>query len=88
MEILPPEYSWLQPIIVASIVVFFVSWIANSIFSANNFLNALLTALIFGLIFAGLVHFGMGGIEISIDTPDLATEPAPLTEPAPGTTNN
>ena len=71
MEILPPEYSWLQPIIVASIVVFFVSWIANAIFSANDFLNALLTALIFGLIFAGLVYSGMGGIEISIDTPAI-----------------
>jgi ribose/xylose/arabinose/galactoside ABC-type transport system permease subunit len=86
MEIFPPEYSWLQPIIVASIVVFFVSWIANAIFSANDFLNALLTALIFGLIFAGLVYSGMGGIEISIDTPAAITDTEPAT--SPGTINN
>jgi ribose/xylose/arabinose/galactoside ABC-type transport system permease subunit len=86
MEILPPEYSWLQPIIVASIVVFFVSWIANAIFSANDFLNALLTAIIFGLIFAGLVYSGMGGIEISIDTPAALTDTEPA--PTPGTINN
>ncbi|MGF1619121.1 MAG: hypothetical protein ACFCUR_00745 [Rhodomicrobiaceae bacterium] len=88
MDLLPPEYLWLQPVIVASIVVFFVAWIGNAIFSANNFLNALLTALIFGLIFAGLIYFGLGSIEISIDTPDMTTDTAPLTEPAPGTTNN
>jgi ribose/xylose/arabinose/galactoside ABC-type transport system permease subunit len=88
MEILPPEYSWLQPIIVASIVVFFVSWIANAIFSANDFLNALLTAIIFGLIFSGLVYFGMGGIEISIDTPAAITDTEPATGTGTGTINS
>ena len=83
MEILPPEYLWLQPIIVASIAVFFVSWIANAIFSANDFLNALLTAIIFGLIFTGLTYSGMGNIEISIDQPNVNAEST-----TPGTLNS
>jgi len=85
MELLPAEYLWLQPVIVGAIVVFFVTWIGNTIFSGNNFLNALLVAILFGVIFAGLIYFGVGSIDISIDTPTSVE--APTINGDAGTTN-
>lgn len=75
---LPPEYVWLEPIIIVSVIVFFVTWIGNTIFSGNNFVNAILVALIFGLIFAGLDYFGLGTISVSFDEVPVAEAPALL----------
>ena len=90
MEFFPDEYMWIQPVLVAAIVVFFVDWIGNSLTFSNRFINALVTAILFGLIFGALTYFGYGGIEISIDTVPAADAPASLsTEPAaPTTTTN
>ncbi|NJM35154.1 MAG: hypothetical protein HC850_11085 [Rhodomicrobium sp.] len=76
---LPAEYVWLEPVIIASVVVFFIDWIGNSITFSNRIINAFMTALIFGLIFAALTYFGFGSIEMS-----LSTSPAPG---APGATS-
>lgn len=65
---LPAEYAWLEPVIIASVVVFFVDWIGNSITFSNRIINAFVTALIFGLIFGVLVYFGYGSVEMSVTT--------------------
>lgn len=87
---LPAEYAWLEPILVASIVVFFVDWIGNSITFSNRVINALVTAILFGLIFGALTYYGYGGIEVTIDTVPAADAPAaggsPAAADAPGST--
>jgi hypothetical protein len=77
---LPIEYLWLESVLIAAIVVFFVDWIGNSITFSNRFINALVTALLFALIFGVITYFGYGGIEISIDT--VPAIDAPANQPA------
>lgn len=79
---LPAEYIWLESVLIAAIVVFFVDWIGNSITFSNRLVNALVTAIIFALIFGVITYFGYGGIEITIDTVPAADAPANLSTPA------
>ena len=74
---LPAEYQWLEPVVIASIVVFIIDWIGNTITFSNRVINAFVTALIFGLIFAGLVYTGFGSVEISfnLSPPAVTTGP-------------
>ena len=87
MGFISEEYLWIQPVVVAAIVVFFVDWIGNSITFSNRFINALVTAILFGLIFGALTYFGYGGVEMSIDTVPAADAPASLSTQPPATTN-
>ena len=73
---LPPQYQWLEPVIIAAIVVFVIDWIGNTITFSNRVINAFVTALIFGLVFAALTYSGYGGIAISINpTPTSVVAP-------------
>lgn len=53
---LPGDLSWLEPVIVASIIVFFVDLIGNMLSFNNRILNALTTALVFLAIFGTLSY--------------------------------
>lgn len=53
---MPPEFSWLEPAIVAAIIVFFVDLIGNMLSFSNRILNALTTALVFLAIFGTLSY--------------------------------
>ncbi len=53
---MPPELAWLEPVIVASIIVFFVDLIGNMLSFSNRILNALTTALVFLAIFGTLSY--------------------------------
>lgn len=64
---LPAEYIWLEPVIVAAIVVFVVDLIGNSIAYGGRFINAIATAAVFFVVFAGLAYFGLGSLEVSTD---------------------
>jgi hypothetical protein len=79
---LPPEYHWLEPVVIASIVVFFIDWIGNTITFSNRVINAFMTALVFGLVFAALVYTGVGRIEISFNPP--SSQVSPTTPPGQG----
>lgn len=69
------EYSFLEPVIVAAIVVFFVDLIGNILSFSNRFVNALVTAIIFGLIFGALSYYGYGGV--AVDLPTSVPAPTP-----------
>lgn len=85
---LPEEYLWLEPVLIAAVVVFFVDWIGNTITFSNRVINAFVTALIFGLIFGALVYFGYGSIELSVSSTPSPDAPATIqSSPAPGQTN-
>lgn len=72
---LPPEYAWFEPVLIASIVVFFVDWIGNNITFSNRLVNALVTAIIFALLFGTLVYLGYGGVEVTFNPTPSPTAP-------------
>ena len=68
MNFLPENLHWLQPVLIAAIVVFIVDLIGNIISFSSRFTNALITAVIFALIFGTLVRANMGGVRMDLPT--------------------
>lgn len=73
---IPAPYGWLEPVILAAIVVFIVDLIGNTLTFSNRFLNALVTSLVFAVIFGGLVYFGYGAVDVTVSTTPSPTAPA------------
>ena len=61
---LPPQYAWLEPVIVGAIIVFVIDLIGNMISFSSRITNALVTALVFAAIFGGLLYSGLGRVEV------------------------
>jgi hypothetical protein len=49
--LLPVQYAWFEPVLIATIVVFIIDLVGNSIGFGNRFLSALMSALVFALVF-------------------------------------
>ena len=73
---LPVEYAWFEPVLVATIVVFIIDLVGNSIGFGNRFLSAFMSAIVFALVFGALVYFGYGSVSMSVTTTPSATAPA------------
>ena len=73
---LPPQYFWLEPVIVAAIVVFVIDLIGNTLAFGNRVVNAFVTAVVFALVFGSLVYFGYGNISMSVSAVPSASAPA------------
>ena len=69
--VLPSECVWLEPVIVAAIVVFLVDLIGNSIAYSGRVINAVVSAVVFFVIFAALSYFGLGSLQVSTDVVDV-----------------
>lgn len=54
---MPQDYSWLEPVLVAAAIVFVVDLIGNMISFSNRFVNALVTATLFAIIFGAMSMF-------------------------------
>ena len=76
--VLPSEYAWIEPVLIASLVVFVVSWLGNKLTLANPIVNAIVTAVIFGLIFGAITYFGYGSVTMTVTTKPSPTAPAQL----------
>ena len=74
--LLPPPYMWLEPVLIAAVVVFVIDLIGNTISFSNRILNAFVTAVVFALIFGSLVYFGYGNIAVSVSSTPSASAPA------------
>jgi hypothetical protein len=74
--LLPAQYLWLEPVIIAAVVVFVVSFIGNILSFGSRITNALVTAIVFAVIFGAVVYYGYGDIYIRLDTKPSATAPA------------
>jgi hypothetical protein len=75
--ILPPEYAWFEPVLIAAIIVFLIDVIGSTIvFSRRPVLNALASAIVFAIIFGLLVYYGYGKVEMSVSTTPQPTAPA------------
>ena len=73
--LLPAQYAWFEPVLIASIVVFVIDLIGASIAFGNRFLSALTSAILFALVFGALVYFGYGNVSMSVTTTPSATAP-------------
>lgn len=80
------ELGWLQPVLIATVVVFFLDLIGNMISFSNRVLNALTTAVVFAVVFSALIHFGVVSFNVeTVPTPAATTE-EPATTDSPTTT--
>jgi hypothetical protein len=73
---LPAQYAWFEPVLIASIVVFVINLIGNSITFSNRYLSALVSAIVFAIVFGGLVYFGYGNVSMSVKSTPSSTAPA------------
>jgi len=76
---MPAEYTWIEPVGIAAVVVFIISWLGNWITFSNRGLNALATAVVFGLIFGALAYFRVATLSITFP----GREPAGVAKPGP-----
>jgi hypothetical protein len=49
---LPPEYAWVELVIIAALVVFVSDLIGNTVSFNNRFMNARATAIVFAVVFS------------------------------------
>jgi hypothetical protein len=73
---LPAQYAWFEPVLVASIVVFVIDLIGNTITFSSRFVSALVSAIVFAVVFGALVYFGYGNISMSVQSTPSAGAPA------------
>jgi hypothetical protein len=73
---LPAQYAWFEPVLIASVVVFVIDLIGNSFAFGNRYIGALVSAILFALVFGALVYFGYGNVTMSVTTTPSATAPA------------
>jgi hypothetical protein len=86
--ILPTEYTWFEPVLIAAIIVFIIDVIGSIIvFSRRPVLNALASAVVFAVIFGVLVYYGYGRVEMSVSTTPEPTAPAQTSPSAPARTS-
>ena len=74
--LLPPQYAWFEPVLIASIVVFVIDLIGNSITFSSRYLSALVSAIVFAVVFGSLVYFGYGSVTMSLKATPSASAPA------------
>lgn len=73
---LPVEYLWLEPVIIAAIIVFVIDLIGNTLAFGSRVVNAFVTAIVFTLIFGSLVYFGYGSISMTVSATPSVSAPA------------
>jgi hypothetical protein len=78
MPFLPPEFAWLEPVLIAAGVVFVVDLIGNFLSFSNRFVNALVTALVFAVIFGTLSYLAhQDGTIPTVTVPTPPATPSP-----------
>ena len=65
---LPADYLWLEPVLIAAVIVFVISLIGNLLAFWGRLANAFATALVFANVFGALVYYGYGNITMTVST--------------------
>lgn len=74
------QYPWVEPVLIGAAIVFVLDLIGNMISFSNRFMNALATAIVFAIVFGGLLYSGVMRLDVStITTTAPATAPATTT---------
>jgi hypothetical protein len=71
------QYPWVEPVLIGAAIVFVLDLIGNMISFSNRFMNALATAIVFAIVFGGLLYSGVMRLDVS-----TITTTAPATAPA------
>ncbi|MGE5267227.1 MAG: hypothetical protein ACM3L9_07670 [Deltaproteobacteria bacterium] len=85
--VLPEEFkeasreTWAQMILMAAVLVFLLDLIANFLSFSNRFVSALVTAILFAVLF-GFAIYATGGVPPAATTPVPSAVPAPAAAPA------
>ena len=74
--LLPLKYAWFEPVLIATIVVFIIDLVGNSITFRNRYVSAFVSAVVFAAVFGGLTYFGLGSVSMSVRAPAGLTTPA------------
>ena len=73
---LPEQSAWFDPVLIPTIVVFIIDLVGNWIGFGNRFLGALMSAIVFALVFGTLVYFGYGSVWMLVTATPSPTAPA------------
>ena len=77
------KYPWLEPVLLGAVIVFVLDLVGNLISFSNRVMNALATAIVFAIVFGGLLYTGI----LTLDVKTVTTETPAVTAPAtPATT--
>lgn len=60
-----PEYAWLELVLIGGITVLISDLIGNIISFKNRVLNALITAIVFGVIFSAGIYLRFGTVMLA-----------------------
>lgn len=74
------NYAWLQPVLIASAVVFVLDLIGNMLSFSNRIVNAFVTALVFAILFGVLIQSGI--VQLDVKTVPIPAAEAPAAAPA------
>jgi hypothetical protein len=74
--LLPVQYAWFEPVLIAAIVVFVIDLVGNAIGFGNRFLSALMSAFVLAFVLGTLVYFRHGSVSMSVTTTPSTTDPA------------
>jgi hypothetical protein len=80
--ILPSQYAWFEPVLIASVVVFVIDLIGAQFSFGSRLLGALMSAIVFALVFGALVYFGYGTVSMTLTATPVQGAPA-QTNPLP-----
>jgi uncharacterized membrane protein YhfC len=60
--VLPPEYAWVELVIIGAIAVFVSDLIGNMVSFRSRFTNALTTAIVFAVVFSLSIYLRYGTV--------------------------
>lgn len=80
------KYPWLEPVLLGAVIVFVLDLVGNLISFSNRVLNALATAIIFAIVFGGLLYTGILTLDVTTVTTETPAATAPAAPAAPATT--
>ncbi len=73
------KYPWLEPVLIGAVIVFILDLIGNLISFSNRVLNALATAIVFAIVFGGLLYTGILQLDVKTVSTPTVTTPATTT---------
>lgn len=73
--LLPAQYAWSEPVLIASIVVLLIGLVGNSITFSNRYISSLASAMVFAVVFGALTYSGLGSVSMTVKSPWTASTP-------------
>jgi ATP/ADP translocase len=61
----PPEYAWIEFIIMGAVLVFVIDLVGNVLYFRGRVVNALITALVFAVTFSFFLYFRFGSVTLN-----------------------